>query len=407
MGAALVSAALSYWYATTRFVPAIAHQNYGDSYDAFRYDWIARVLSGWPVHRILDEDIPTFRNPGYVRFLAIVYSTFTPDPLVGCFANWLLWLGAGLLLQDVAEGDRADSRNRAVFLTLWLLLPDAVDWTGTTSKEPLCACLLAVCLRLAVAAERGAFARAVLLAIVVGPTALFASEVRSALLLLAAVPFGVALEMRVRRSGVPWTFSAAVLMLVLGFVGLAGEGLSEIGHADFSATGYEHASETWSAGFARDSVLLRIGSRNKWLDLLAVPVRGLAHVVSPLNASPLALPLARVSTTSLLQWLSAGIYTLLGLAIALRVREARMRASSLPRRDRVLLYTSVMAVLILGLTGIVHERYRSILLPAYVPLGVRHLLDEADAHGARRILLCAAGFGVFATIGYVALKYVL
>jgi hypothetical protein len=404
---AILSAGLWYWFATTRFLPELPFQSMIDSYDAYRYDLLARILARWPFEQILQERIRAVHDAGYVRFLAILYSGIAPDALLGCFVNWLLWLGAGLLLTPVAAGGQHEARKtRAVFLSVWLLLPDAVDWTGTTSKEPLCAFILALCLRLACAVERASLPRASLLAIAVAVLALLGAEVRTAISILAILPFALATEMRVRESRFPWTLAAAALLVATIFLGFAGDALQAITDTDFSATGYAHAVETWGGGFSQNSVLLRIGSQNKWLDLLVVPVRGLAHIISPLNASPLALPLAQVSAPSLLQWLSAAIYTILAIAIALRAREHFADgAPPIPARDVVLLGTSLMAVLLLGLTGIIHERYRSILVPAFLPLGVRHVVEETAAHGMRRIGLAALGLAMFSMVGYLGLKY--
>jgi hypothetical protein len=407
-GAAIVSLGVSYWYATTRFIPAIPFQSSVDAYDAFRYDGLAHVMARWPLQRILEDRILGLLSPGYVRFLALLYSYIVPDALLGCFVNWLLWLGAGLFLMPIAAKGHPNARKvAAIFMVVWLLVPDGIDWTGTTSKEPLCALIMALSLYLASAAEKAGIMRVLLLGSGVGLLAAAGQEVRDALLLLAVLPFALALEMRFRKTRFPWTFAGTVLLITASFVGLTGDVLGMDTEHEFARTGYGSAKEIWAGGFSSDSVLLRLGSDNRWLDLLVVPVRGLAHLITPLNMPPTALPLAEVAAPSLLQWVSSAIYVTLSIAVVLRLREhLGRRRLPWPPTEILLTYTCLAAIFILGLTGIIHERYRSILVPAFLALGVRSFMDETAAHGTRRITRGVLGGAMLAAVGYMGLKFI-
>jgi hypothetical protein len=406
--AAAMGATLTFLYATSCFVPRVPFESPYLTYDAFRYDFMAHAMSRWPVERILTDEVVSLKEPGYARLLAVLYSFVGHEPILGCAANWGLWLAAGLLLVPVAA-DRHPRGRRvgAVFLILWMLVPEAVDWSGTTSKEPLCAFLLALSLWLARAAERAGPLR---LALVVGSTAAVAAvatEIRSAVVLLSLLPIAIVCELRVRRSTMPWAFAVTLFGLTASFLGLAGNVAEAITKEDFAKTGSAFAHGVWAAGYSSDSVLLRIGSENRWLDLLAVPVRGLAHIAVPLNTSPWTLPLAQVAAPSLLVWASAATYTGLAIAMGLRLRDRLRRpAAALPSMRVALICTSLSALFLLGITGIIHERYRSILLPAFLPLGVPSLLDELREHGATRMATVWTLGGMLVAVAYAGLKYV-
>jgi hypothetical protein len=46
-----------------------------------------------------------------------------------------------------------------------------------------------------------------------------------------------------------------------------------------------------------------------------------------------------------------------------------------------------LGFLALGLSGIIHERYRSTIVAALLPLGMRSLREEVAVHGPRRLLV--------------------
>jgi hypothetical protein len=396
--AAILGASLCIEYSTTCFVPSAVFVQNADTYDAFRYDWMASHASSWPIDRIAVDEVP-LKSPGYFRFLAAFYHYWGPDTLAGCVVNWLMWLAAGWLLAVVAAEDHSHPGVvRLVFAASWLLLPDAIDWTGTTSKEPLCVLAIACSLRLARYARLASWLALLPCAGAVALLAVAGNEVRGALLPMIALPFAVSVECRLRRPRIPWTLVVVLAAIVLGYVGETGA---------FSMTGQEFARSTWGQGFSSDSVLLRIGSSNRWIDLLAVPIRGLAHLVVPLNTAPQALPLAMVASPSLLGWASAALYVVLAAAVVLRVREARRWKRRLPATEVVLLSACGLGVVLLGLTGIIHERYRSLFVPAFLPLASRHAVDEVRKHGWRRIGVTLAAGGIVASVGYLGLKFLL
>jgi hypothetical protein len=405
--AAFGSLGMSIAFAVYRFLQVSVSGSGENTYDAYRYDLYARFLSRATVEQILDADIEGLAKTGYVRVLAIFYHYWGPDALAGCVFNWVLWAASGLLLLPYVSAEKHARDLRAVFLVTWLLLPDAVDWTGTTSKEPLGTFLIALSLWLAQAVKDAGPAATALGGVAVIVLASLGAEVRSALSVLIVLPYAVVLERRYLRSRwvIPWAGVVAVLALSVSFVGLGGILGDRFGR-ELADVGHTHAASTFQGRFASDSVVARLGSDNRWLDLLAVPVRGLAHIISPLMMSPLALPLAAVAEYCLLPWTSAAVYTLLAVAILLSYRWRRAEGEERSPTDGVLLATSVLALLILGTTGFLHERYRSVVVPALLPLGVRCLDDEWRVHRGGRLVVLAGAALWLGTLAYVGLKFV-
>jgi len=401
--AAALSAVLSYAYASLLFAPSIwlRASSLTSGYDAYRYSDAAMLISRWPTADILLDPIWQFEFSGYVRVLALVYALLTPDPVVGCLVNWVMWAAAGLLLLPIVADEPSAPRSvGGWFLGLWLLLPEAIDWTGTTSKEPLCVLLIAAAIRLGMAFAGATVLRTWLCGAVVALLAVAGTSVRGALLPLIVLPWLMVVETRFRASTsrMPWAFTACALVVFANFLGLGGDLFGSLTGHDSGSMGYDFGKGPWASTSDR-SVLLQIGSSNRWLDALAIPVRGLAHIVAPLNASPAGMAVAQVSAPSLLQWTSALLYCSMALAVGLQ-----WRAVVASKTGKLLACVSALAILVLGTTGIIHERYRSILVPAYLPLGVRSLRLELDGFSVRRIGPSAMMICGLATVAYAWMK---
>lgn len=154
-------------------------------------------------------------------------------------------------------------------------------------------------------------------------------------------------------------------------------------------------------GYSQNSLLQMFSSDDSRLDLLCLPVRALTHIVSPMQTAPWTLPIAEVATASLLQWLSALLYCVLGCCMILRIAAPDRKLSP---REIAAGCTALAALFLLGASGIIHERYRSVILPAYVPLGWVSLRLELNSRGYGRVLALLSGGAILGLTSYLALK---
>jgi hypothetical protein len=384
--AAAISLVVSMAYAQFCFLPRISAENPFDAYDAYRYNALAEWLASWPVDRIWTEQLVGVERTGYVRFLALVYHFVTIDPFVGCLANWGLWLGAGILLSRTF-------RSRALFV-LWMVVPDAVDWAGTTSKEPLSAFILAACLSLAVGAGSASLPGALVRTLGAVAVAVAGFEVRTALPIIGVVAPLVVLGQRFWPRRGSWTGAAILVPIAIAYAFHNSLGIDLFGERE----GFLQDAR-W--GYSQNSLLQMFSSSDPRLDLLYLPVRAITHIVSPMHTAPWTLPLAEVANASLLQWSSALLYLVLGCCIVLRLTS---RDRKLGPPEIAAGWTALVALFLLGASGIIHERYRSVILPAYVPFGWISLRMELESRGHQRVLALLSGGSIVGLTSYLALK---
>jgi len=385
------SLVLTVWYAVSEFIPYLPLGDLarGLGNDAHRYHlFAARNASSSVTDILAGSDMAAFGQTGYPVLLSLLYGITTPDPLVGCVANWLLWAGAGFLLAPLADIE-SGSASRLPFLALWLMYPEALCWRGMTSKEVLVAFLVACAIRTCSSRMRR-WAQSLL----IGALVALMLWVRAVAAPLLVVSLATSFEFRKeapRRRG-----SWMVLLSVVTVIGmyLAGGGSSGGDDPDnpqaldgydrpdnpLALAGYDRMEATASDGLSRLSVLRRMASPNRVADTFFVPVRGFANILFPLYAS-----LADVSATAelMLEWLSAGILLAATLAIFLRLldRQPWTRCRAVP------FGVVVLGLLVLGLSGMINERYRSMVVPALLPLGMRSFREEIAAHGRRRLVI--------------------
>ena len=65
-----------------------------------------------------------------------------------------------------------------------------------------------------------------------------------------------------------------------------------------------------------------------------------------------------------------------------------------------------LGVLVLGLSGVIHPRYRSIVVAPLLPLGVRSLREEVQDRGIGRLLLFGVAAPVLLFLSYRFLRRV-
>jgi len=118
--------------------------------------------------------------------------------------------------------------------------------------------------------------------------------------------------------------------------------------------GYGTIEATFSQGLSSRSLLRRMGSPNRMIDSFYVPLRGITHLISPLYVNPLSLSFAAVSEMTWMVWLSAAVCSAAALAILLRL----LARQPWTRTRTVLFGVLAMGLVALGLSGIIHERYR-------------------------------------------------
>lgn len=406
---AAVSLTLTLLYAHLLFEPHIESFQNWETYDAYRYHFEAAQASRLDLADIFDVKYST--NSRFPQFLAILYKVFRPDPLVGCALNWASWALAGWLLGPLVGGGsggrstREAARAVTAFWVCWFLLPDAFDWCGTTSKEPLCALLVALGVR-AVArfgsatSPRAAGAWLALLGLTIPPLI----WVRGAALALPVAGVLAALELRSRPQATTraWAVTAVFVGLLVAYA--SSSFLPDSEANPFAESGSRKLAQVDPRALTSDSALRTISSSNKALDAIALPIRGVAHLVVPLNSPPWNLPIAKVAAPSLVQWTSAAMYCIALCSVVLRVADAFRKRVRLPDATVLLGTAFVAGIIVLGLSGIVHERYRSILMPAYLPIALDAFLRELRIRGGSRLALFAGAVALAALISYIFVK---
>jgi hypothetical protein len=101
-------------------------------------------------------------------------------------------------------------------------------------------------------------------------------------------------------------------------------------------------------------------------------------------------------------WLSAAVCSSAALTIILVL----FGSQSWTRNRSILFGVLVLGLIALGLSGIIHERYRSIIVAALLPLGLRSFREEVAVHGSRRLVLVGAVLPVSAFLFYRILKLI-
>jgi hypothetical protein len=288
--------------------------------------------------------------------------------------NWVLWVAAGFLLVPLARPE-SDKSSSLPFLTLWLLYPESFDWNGMTSKESLVAFAVACALR--VCCSR---ARMWTQALIVAGLAGLMLWVRGVAAPLIALAFAISFEfrnlsVRAARSRIMLFALAAVFVLYL-----AGETPSDEGGMEnpLSMAGYSLMEQGATGGLSTGSLLRQMGSSDRIVDFLWAPVRGISHLFCPLYFNPFLIP----DIGTQLQWLSAALCCAAALAILLRLQSRQ----AWTRSRAVLFGVLVLGLLALGLSGILHPRYRSLIVAALLPLGLRSFREELAERGSRRLI---------------------
>ena len=133
-----------------------------------------------------------------------------------------------------------------------------------------------------------------------------------------------------------------------------------------------------------------MGSPNRVVDSFFVPIRGVSHLFSPLYVSPFNYPIGGIVV-----WLSSAVCSAAALAIVLRL----LAGDPWTRTRAILFGVVVLGVIALGFSGMIHQRYRSILVAALLPLGLRSGREEIATVGTRRLMAAGVFFpvAVFAT----------
>ena len=337
-----------------------------------------------------------FDLTGYPILLSLVYSLTTPDPLVGCTFNWLLWVVAGLLLVPLAKSESSFA-SPLPFLALWMLYPEAIDWNGTTSKEPLVAFAMACAVRTC----SSRVPRWVQVLVVAALAGLMLS-VRSVTVPLIALALAISFEFRKNSPKGRWSRTLIVAGAAVAALYVLGGNHGDEVDTDnpLANAGYTRMEQYFSGGLSSSSVLRRMGSPDRVVDSFYVPIRGVTHLISPLYVNPSSLPFAQISAPSGMVWLSAGICSTAALAIFLGL----LGPQSWTRSRAILLGVLVFGLIALGLSGLLHERYRSLIVAALLPLGMRSFREEVAVHGHRRFVLAASALPVFVFLLYRILR---
>ena len=393
---AAASLALTVWYATAEFIPNIAQNSLDFGFDAPRYHLFAQKNAQYSLLEILaGSDMDVFAQPGYPIVLSLVYGLVTPDPLVGCVFNWVLWAAAGFLLVPLARKEPG-SATPLLFLTLWLLYPEAIDWAGTTSKEPLIVFLVACGLRACTSRAPG-WAQALIVSVLAG--CMF--WVRSVAVPLLALALAISFEF---RGGSSKARGPRALLLVMAatmtLYVVGGDAGSERGDTDnpLAFAGYSKTETIASESFFAGSLLPHMGSPNRVVDSFFVPIRGVSHLFSPLYVSPFNYPIGGIVV-----WLSSAVCSAAALAIVLRL----LAGDPWTRTRAILFGVVVLGVIALGFSGMIHQRYRSILVAALLPLGLRSGREEIATVGTRRLMAVGVLFPVIVFAIYRAVQMVL
>jgi len=389
----LTSFLLTLWYATVWFIPYIWLSDLGIGFDAFRYQVFAQRNSQYSLIDILSgPDAAAFGQSGYPVLLSLLYGLTTSDPLVGCMLNWTLWVAAGFLLVPLAKSE-SEKASSLPFLTLWLLYPESVDWNGMTSKEPLVvfavACVLRTC------SSRARMWTQTLIVAGLFCLMLWVRQVAAPLMALA-----LAISFEFRKTASPARGSRTVLLAValvflLYVTGGAPADEPEVANP-LDHAGYSWMEQTATAGLSNGSLLRQMGSADRLVDSLWAPIRGISYLFSPLYYNPFSIP----DIQTQLQWISALLCSAATLAILLRLLSRGARTHS----RAILFGVLLLGLLALGLSGIMHLRYRSLIVAALLPLGMRSFREELAERGYRRLIVYGAVTPVFIFILYRVLR---
>jgi hypothetical protein len=147
-----------------------------------------------------------------------------------------------------------------------------------------------------------------------------------------------------------------------------------------------------------NSVLAKTASDDKRIDSLWVTVRAAANLLAPLYMSPFEMDF-----DTLTGWFSALLCLLFAGAIILHVR----RGTGSPIIDSTALAMFAFSTLAIGITGIIHWRYRSLVVPSLFVLGYRSLRCEWRLHGLHRLAIGCVAVPLGLVIIYRSLKIVL
>lgn len=381
---------LAVCYAVYEFIPELPFATLYLGFDPFRFHVFAvRNASLSALDILTRTDASAFGQLGYPVLLSLLYGLTTPDPLIGCIANWLLWVGAGFLVARLADPSPGPS-SRLPFLALWLLYPEAITWCGMTSKEPLVIFLVA-CAVTTCCSRMPRWAQGLIIAAL----AVGMSWVRSQTTPLVLLPLAISIEF---RRDVPRARGSRVLLLALIAVislYVAGQASTEVDESSnpLALAGYDKLQQAAPDTLSRRSLLRQMGSPNRVVDILYLPVRSLANIICPLYLGP---TIWLNSVGDFLELLSGGLCFLAVLALLLRLLDHEPWT----RTRAVLFGVVVLGTVALGLSGIIHDRYRSIVLAALLPLGMRSFREELAAHGRRRLLIGGAVLPVFVFLLY-------
>ena len=388
------SLGLVVWYAVSEFIPELPFATLSLGFDPVRYHVFAvRNTSSSALDLLTTADASAFGQLGYPVLLSLLYGLTTPDPLIGCIANWLLWVGAGSLVAGLGD-PRPGTLSRLPFTALWLLYPEAIAWCGATGKEPLVIFTIACAVRTC-SSDMPRWAQGLLIAAL----AVGMYWVRSQTTPLVLLPLAISFEF---RRDVPRVRGSRVLVLALiGVIGLYVAGQTRTEDDDtinpLALAGYDKLGESAPDALSRRSLLRQMGSPNRAMDVLYVPIRSIANILCPLYLGPTWW---FENASGFLGFLSAGLCFLAVLAISLRLLDREPWT-----RTRAVLFGVVaLGTMALGLSGIIHERYRSIVVAALLPLGLRSFREEVAAHGRRRLVLGGAVLPVFIFLLYRILR---
>jgi hypothetical protein len=382
------SCVLTLWFATVAFIPYIWLSDLGIGFDAYRYHYFAQRNFQYSLFEILaGTDMLAFDQTGYPILLSLLYGVTTPDPLVGCMFNWALWVVAGLLLVPLARPE-SDSSSTLPFLALWLLYPESFQWNGMTTKEPLVAFAVAC-------AIRGCSSRARIWTqtVIVAVLSSLMFTVRQVAIPLLVLALAVSFEFRDPATRKVWSRYLLIALVAVLVLYMAGATPNEEGEVEnpLARAGYSATLDS-SDGLSTSSLLRRMGSPDRLLDSLWAPVRGASHLICPLYYNPFRMS----DISSQLEWLSAAVCSIMALAVLLRLLSGQPRT----RSWTILLGVLVLGLLALGFSGILHPRYRSLIVAALLPLGLRSFREEVAERGPRRLLM----YGVTLP-GFILLLY--
>ncbi|MES2360049.1 MAG: hypothetical protein V4529_17040 [Gemmatimonadota bacterium] len=381
--AACVSLALSLGFADNAFVPLL--RVLANTFDAFRYHHFAARLAEVPLNDLgrFAENLP-FEQPGYVLFLSTMYRLLGDSPYIGCAVNWALCVVAGLMLCDCVK-DRVAST--VPLFCVWILGPDTIYWCGSTTKEPLAALLLILGVWSVIRKRWGVFVGSAVLAI----------WVRSAQLPILAAA-ALSSFPRLRRFRIA-PLGVAFSLLALYVSSSADDELSPLGRAGHDRLVHD---TVFADNTSQGSILLGLGSENRMIDALAVLPRGVVNVIAPSYINPFALPLVSITGTSWLLW--AGGVLAAGALLMVMLQGNAASGDETPREVHVLRAATLIAILVLGFSGIIHERYHSIVVPTLLPWAACCLKTERLRYGYVRLAFVAGFGGVLMALTYAALK---